>query len=77
MTLYEFYLTAVSDYVSSVNLPFLQAESKEKEEISFQGLRAFFHNCTVCGQENKAKKKKKVISHASKDFNGGSEKQNN
>jgi len=44
MPLCEFYLMAVSDYVSlmHINFPSPQAESKEKEEISFQGLRAFF-----------------------------------
>lgn len=55
MTVHEFYLTAVSDYASLVNLAFLRAESKEKEEIYFQDLRALFHKCTVCGQENKVK----------------------
>lgn len=57
MSLCEFYLMAISDYVSStcINLPFPQGESKEKEEISFQGLTALFHKCTVCGQETKVK----------------------
>lgn len=57
MPLCEFYLMAVSDCVSSmhINLPFPQAESKEKEEIFFQGLSTLFHKCMVCGWETKVK----------------------